>query len=133
MPRSDDQPPDHRTPRIAPHAGPRSAHSTLHPPVPHALHPSLPVHTAADIGAALRALRKDQRLTQADAAGLSDVGIRFLSELENGKPTVRLETLLKVLAAYGLELRLCGPGLEEPEPSRRPAGATDPFAPGRRR
>ena len=77
-------------------------------------HPPVPVRSAADVGAALRRLRKEQRLTQAHAAGLSDVGIRFLSELENGKPTVRLETLLRVLAAYGVELCIRGPGLEPP-------------------
>ena len=99
--------------------------------------PSRPIRDAADIGQVLRRTRKQQRLTQAEAAGLSDVGIRFLSELENGKPTVRLETVLKVLAAYGLELRLSGPDLEPPtEPpaadsrfrqdDRRPTGTRRP-------
>jgi len=84
----------------------------------------LPIRSAADIGEVLRQLRKSQRLTQADAAGLSDVGIRFLSELENGKATVRLETVLKVLAAYGLELQLAGPALEA-----RPGAAAGGAAP----
>jgi transcriptional regulator with XRE-family HTH domain len=34
-----------------------------------------------------------------------NVGVRFLSELENGKPTVRLDKLLRVLGALGIELR----------------------------
>jgi y4mF family transcriptional regulator len=85
-------------------------------------HPPVPVRSAADVGAALRRLRKEQRLTQAHAAGLSDVGIRFLSELENGKPTVRLETLLRVLAAYGVELCIRGSGLEPPPEPGGPSG-----------
>ena len=40
------------------------------------------------------------------------MGVRFMSELENGKPTVRLETLLKVLVGYGLRIQLVGAGLE---------------------
>ena len=35
-----------------------------------------------------------------------------MSELENGKPTVRLETLLKVLGGYGVQVQLTGAGLE---------------------
>jgi y4mF family transcriptional regulator len=85
---------------------------------------SRPVRSADDIGSILRRLRKAQRLTQVDAAGLSDVGIRFLSELENGKPTVRLQTVLKVLAAYGVEMRLAGPGIDDVD-DREPAARSD--------
>ena len=70
-----------------------------------------PTTSIADIGSTLRLLRKRQGLTQAEAAGLTGVGVRFMSELENGKPTVRLETLIKVLRGYGLRIQLVGPGL----------------------
>lgn len=39
-----------------------------------------------------------------EAAGLSGVGIRFLSELERGKPTAALGKALTVLERMGLEL-----------------------------
>jgi HTH-type transcriptional regulator / antitoxin HipB len=72
-----------------------------------------PTTSIGDIGRTLRLLRKRQALTQAEAAGLTGVGVRFMSELENGKPTVRLETLIKVLRGYGLQIQLVGPGLAD--------------------
>lgn len=46
--------------------------------------------------------RKAQGLTQTQLAGLSGVGITFLSNLENGKQTAELGKTLNVLAALGL-------------------------------
>lgn len=65
-----------------------------------------PIRTAADLGQAIRKQRKADGLTLADVAGLTNVGVRFLSELENGKPTVRLDKLLRVTSALGLQLHL---------------------------
>lgn len=53
------------------------------------------------IGALLRTKRKQMGLTQSDAAGLCNVGIRFISELENGKPTMHFDKVLKVLKRFG--------------------------------
>ena len=61
---------------------------------------------AATLGQAIRTRRKHDGLTLAETAGLTNVGIRFLSELENGKPTVRLDKLLRVLTALGLQLQV---------------------------
>ena len=72
--------------------------------------PTAVILTAADLGRAIRARRKRDGLTLSEAAGLTNVGIRFLSELENGKPTVRLDKLLQVLAGLGLQLHLAQPG-----------------------
>jgi hypothetical protein len=41
-----------------------------------------------------------------DAAGLAEVGVRFLSELERGKPTVQLGMAIRVLALFGLDLHV---------------------------
>lgn len=60
--------------------------------------------TAAEIGAAIRKKRKEDGLTLADAAALCGVGYRFLSDLENGKPTVQMGKVLQVLTALGLDL-----------------------------
>jgi HTH-type transcriptional regulator/antitoxin HipB len=65
-----------------------------------------PVKSVSDIGAAVRSKRKDDGLTLIDAAGLCNVNYRFLSDLENGKPTVRMDKVLQVLAALGLELEI---------------------------
>ena len=53
------------------------------------------------IGAMLRIKRKQMKLTQSDAAGLCNVGTRFISELENGKPTMHFDKALKVLKRFG--------------------------------
>jgi HTH-type transcriptional regulator/antitoxin HipB len=54
-----------------------------------------------DIGAILRKKRKQMKLTQNDAAGLCNVGTRFISELENGKPMMHFDKALKVLKRFG--------------------------------
>ena len=64
------------------------------------------VHSPADLGSAVRKRRKEDGLTLADAAALCGVGYRFLSDLENGKPTAELGKTLQVLAALGLEIRV---------------------------
>ena len=56
------------------------------------------------VGAAIRQARKAMGLRQDELAAAAGVGLRFLVELERGKPTVQLDRLLAVLAAVGLEL-----------------------------
>ncbi len=43
-------------------------------------------------------------LTQVQLAERSGVGIRFVRELESGKPTVQLDKVNQVLALFGEEL-----------------------------
>ncbi len=62
----------------------------------------------SDIGIAVRRARKAAGLRQDDLAGLAGVGTRFLVELEAGKPTMRLDKVLAVLAVLGITLRLDG-------------------------
>ena len=45
-------------------------------------------------------------LRQADLADLAGVSERFVRELEGGKPSVRLDLLVRVLDVLGLELVL---------------------------
>jgi y4mF family transcriptional regulator len=56
------------------------------------------------IGKLVKKLRKDQGLTQSEAAGYLNVGTRFLSDLENGKPTIQIEKALHVLEGIGLKI-----------------------------
>jgi len=58
------------------------------------------------IGYRIKTVRKKQGFTQAEAAGYLNVGIRFLSELENGKSTVQLGKVLQVLEGLGYEILL---------------------------
>ncbi len=70
---------------------------------------SIRIQSAAELGRAIRKQWKADGLTLADMAGLTNVEIRFLSELENGKLSVRLDKLLHVLSALGLQLHLSSP------------------------
>ena len=49
-------------------------------------------------------LRKMFNLTQIDLAEKSGVGLRFVRELEQGKPTLRLDKVNQVLALFGHEV-----------------------------
>jgi y4mF family transcriptional regulator len=56
------------------------------------------------IGRLVRSRRRELDLTQAEVAGVARTGVRFISELESGKQSVQLDTLLRVLEALGLTL-----------------------------
>lgn len=60
--------------------------------------------TAAQLGRTIAERRRHLGVTQQDLALLAGVSVRFLSSLERGKTTVRLDALLAVLDALGLEL-----------------------------
>lgn len=62
------------------------------------------------IGALIREERKALGLRQAELAAASGVGVRFLVDLEKGKPTVQLGRVLAVLAALGCTLDIRRPG-----------------------
>jgi y4mF family transcriptional regulator len=51
-------------------------------------------------------LRKSAGLTQPELAERSGVGLRFVRELEQGKPSVRLDKVKKVIDLLGHELCL---------------------------
>lgn len=62
--------------------------------------------TTAEIGKAIRRARQGMGLRQDELAAAAGVGLRFLVELERGKPTVQLGRTLAVLAAAGLDLQV---------------------------
>ncbi|MEZ6128745.1 MAG: helix-turn-helix domain-containing protein [Planctomycetaceae bacterium] len=64
------------------------------------------VENAAQIGQLIRQRRKEAGMTLKDAAALAGVGVRFLSELERGKPTLQLGLAIQVLQLFGLELHV---------------------------
>ena len=64
------------------------------------------VYSVKDIGAALRAARKQQGLTQRDVADACRCGTRFISGLENGMQTVEMGLAIRVLNTVGLDLDL---------------------------
>lgn len=60
------------------------------------------------IAHAVRTARLGHGLTQAQLAGLSGTGLRFISELERGKPSVAMNKVVAVLAVLGLRLSVAG-------------------------
>ena len=62
------------------------------------------ITSAKDLGAIVAALRKAQRLTQLDLAGLGGTGNRFICDLENGKPTLQFDKVMAVLELLGLDV-----------------------------
>ena len=54
-------------------------------------------NSAKDVGAIVRDARKKAGLTQRELAEQCGCGVRFVSELENGKPTIELGRALRVL------------------------------------
>ena len=62
------------------------------------------VDSTQTLGSLVRDKRKQDKLTQIELAELTGVGVRFLSELENGKPTVQLDKVLHVMMGLGLKI-----------------------------
>ncbi len=48
--------------------------------------------------------RKMAKLTQVELAEKAEVGLRFLRDLEQGKKSLRMDVVNKVLALFGAEL-----------------------------
>lgn len=62
--------------------------------------------TPKQIGQIIRETRRAQGLRQDQLAGAAGVGLRFVVELEAGKPTVQLGKVLNVLDALGCTFRI---------------------------
>ena len=65
--------------------------------------------SAAEIGTLVQSERKRQGITQLQLAGMTGTGIRLISDIENGKETVQVQKLLKVLHTLGLGLFVFSP------------------------
>jgi y4mF family transcriptional regulator len=66
------------------------------------------IRSSQQLGSALRAARKQLGLTQPQLALAAGVGARFIVDLEAGKPTLRLENVLRVIDVLGGEVQLNG-------------------------
>lgn len=54
----------------------------------------------------IKEMRKAAGLTQVEVSKRAKVGLRFVREFEQGKPTVRLDKVKQVLNLFGYELCL---------------------------
>ena len=55
------------------------------------------------IGRFIKKKRKEAHLTQTDFAVRSGLGLKFIRDLEQGKPTVRLDKVNQALCMFGFE------------------------------
>jgi HTH-type transcriptional regulator / antitoxin HipB len=62
------------------------------------------ISTPEELGRIIRFKRKEIGVRQEIAAGMTGVGTKFLSQLENGKETAELGKALQVLRKLGLEV-----------------------------
>jgi len=87
----------------------------------------IPIQSVADLGLAVRALRRHSRVRIDDLAATARVSKQFTQDLEHGKSTIQLGRVLKVLAELGIPLELDIP--EEAAPAlttlRASMGARD--------
>ena len=70
------------------------------------------IKTTKELGTEMRKARKLLGLTQSQLAIAAGVGIRFIVDLESGKPTLRLEHVLRVIDTLGDQISLTGLSIE---------------------
>lgn len=66
--------------------------------------------TSDQLGKVVRTARRALGLRQEQLAAAAGVGVRFVIELEAGKPTAQLGKALEVLDALGCRIRIDAPG-----------------------
>lgn len=64
---------------------------------------------ASTLGQAIREQRRRLKVTQKDLAMTSGTGLRFIIDLERGKPTCQLGKALEIVRALGLNLEIREP------------------------
>ena len=78
--------------------------------------------TTDQLGTFIRQVRKAAGLRQDQLAGVANVGLRFIVDLEAGKPTAQVGKVLQVLSILGCTVTVMPPpGLELLPPKPRKA------------
>ncbi len=67
---------------------------------------SIDLQEAGQMAAFVRENRKRQKVTQVQLSQLANVGVRFVRDLEDGKPSLQFDKLLQVLNALGVSVTL---------------------------
>jgi HTH-type transcriptional regulator / antitoxin HipB len=57
-----------------------------------------------ELGELIKKTRKSQNMTQSELAGACGTGVRFIVDLEKGKPTSEIEKVLLVMTMLGIKL-----------------------------
>ena len=64
------------------------------------------IQSPENIGRYIRNVRKELDVTQKDLALTAGTGLRFIVDLESGKPTCQIGKILQVLQVLGIQLNL---------------------------
>ena len=62
------------------------------------------ISNTKELGELIKTVRKAQGMTQSELAGASGTGVRFIVDLEKGKPTSEVEKVLLVVSMLGIKL-----------------------------
>lgn len=66
------------------------------------------IEDARALGEVIRQQRRRLKVTQKDLAMVSGSGLRFIVDLEKGKPTCQLGKALEIVRVLGLKLEIHG-------------------------
>ena len=102
--------------------------STIMPAIVGIIAMKHPIHSAADLGLVIRAVRKSTRVRQDDLAGAVRVSRQFTHDAEQGKPTVQLGRVLRLLEELGIALNV-----DIPDEASRTLATLQPSRPRARR
>ena len=64
------------------------------------------VRQMKDVAKIVRQTRKAQKISQTVLSQASNVGLRFVGDIERGKPTVQFDKLMAVLSSLGIAMNL---------------------------
>ena len=59
-----------------------------------------------DVAEIVRRARKSQKISQTVLSQASNVGLRFVGDIERGKPTIQFDKLMAVLTSLGIAVKL---------------------------
>lgn len=64
------------------------------------------VRKMEDVAEIVRRTRKAQKISQTVLAQASNVGLRFVGDIERGKPTIQFDKLMAVLTSLGIAVKM---------------------------
>jgi len=64
------------------------------------------------LGNAIRKRRRQLKVSQKDLAMTCGTGLRFIVDLEKGKPTCQIGKVLQVIQALGMKLEIEAPAMD---------------------
>ena len=67
------------------------------------------ISNVEDFGHCVKKARKASKLTQAELAAVSNTGVRFIREIEKGKPSCQIAKAFYVAQIFGIKIHLDDP------------------------